>query len=98
MKDDAERSVRPVTRVSPTRIFNPGSAGSDVSPRVTVASPDAVRTMPIVSPAGALAATARRHRVTSRTAALTVFLIVAPSGFRVRNPFHLYPSPPGECQ
>jgi len=56
-------------------IFNPGSAGSDVSPRVTVASPDAVRTMPIVSPATAVPATGGRHRTPSRRTVVTVFFI-----------------------
>jgi hypothetical protein len=68
----------PVPRVSPTRIFIPGTAGSVFSPRVTVASPDVVRTTPIVSAAAAVPATARRHRAPSRTTVVTVFLNLRP--------------------
>jgi hypothetical protein len=48
---------------------------------VTVASPDAVRTTPIVSPAMDVPAAARRHSALSRRATVTVFFIFFPSGF-----------------
>jgi hypothetical protein len=64
--------------------FNPGAAGSDFSPRVTVASPDTVRTKPIVSPAMAVPATVERHRALNRRMAVKVFFILLPPpDFRV---------------
>jgi hypothetical protein len=89
---------RPVRRVSPTMSFNPGEAGRAFSPRVTVASPDTVRTTPIVSPAMAVPATVGRHRALNRRTAATVFFILLPLRIPWLHYTILYPSTPGECQ